>query len=48
VLLEDNDKEIMRLKDQSSRCVSDNGLLRREIDKIMGEAFDARKEGEYQ
>jgi hypothetical protein len=37
----------LRLKDISSRVSGDNGLLRRDIDKQLAEAYDLRKEVDY-
>lgn len=38
----------MRTKDLTGRNVSENALIRREIDKLMAEAYDLRKEVDYQ
>jgi chromosome segregation ATPase len=48
LLLEDSDKEIARVKDNNSRIATDNSILRRDIDKVSNEAYDLRKEGDYQ
>jgi chromosome segregation ATPase len=48
LLLEDSQKELARFKDTNGRVSGDNGLVRRDIDKLMAEAYDLRKEVDYQ
>ena len=48
ILLDDTEKEIIRSKDTNARVSSDNALLRREIDKLMAEVYDIRKELDFQ
>ena len=36
------------MKDNNARVAQDNGLLRREADKLMGESYDLRKELDFQ
>ena len=48
LLLEDTQKEIMRMKDNNARVSGDNALLRRDIDKLQAESYDIRKEVDYQ
>lgn len=47
-MLDDTEKEIIRSKDTNARVSSDNALLRREIDKLMAEVYDIRKELDFQ
>jgi len=47
ILLDDTEKEIIRSKDTNARVSSDNALLRREIDKLMAEVYDIRKELDF-
>ena len=35
------------MKDNNARVAQDNGLLRREADKSMGECYDLRKEVDF-
>ena len=48
MLLDDVQKEILRLKDINSRSGSEGSMIRREIDKSNAEIFDLRKEIDYQ
>lgn len=48
ILLEDAQKEIQRLKDLNGRISQDNAIVRREIDKSASEAYEIRKEVDYQ
>jgi hypothetical protein len=47
ILLDDTQKEGLRFKDINGRVSGDNALIRREIDKLMAEAYDLRKEVDY-
>ena len=38
----------MRLKDNNGRVAGDNAMIRREIDKGMAEAYELRKEVDFQ
>ncbi len=48
ILAEDIQKEVARARDINGRVAQDNGLLRKEIDKQMAEAYEMRKEVDYQ
>ena len=48
ILLEDTQKEIARMKDMNGRVAQDNAMLRRESDKQTTEAYEIRKEVDYQ
>jgi hypothetical protein len=48
ILLEDIHKEIGRTKDITARQGSEGTLIRRDIDKVMGEVYELRKEIDYQ
>lgn len=48
ILNEDIQKEVARSRDINGRVAQDNGLLRKEIDKQMAEAYEMRKEVDYQ
>lgn len=47
ILLEDVQKEILRIKDVNSRQGSDSVSLRRDNDKQLSEIYELRKEIEY-
>ena len=48
ILSEDIQKEVARARDINGRVAQDNGLLRKEIDKQLAEAYEMRKEVDYQ
>lgn len=47
ILLDDVEKEILRLKELNNRQGTDGTMLRREIDKSTAETFELRKEIDY-
>lgn len=46
-LLEDASKEIARIQDQNGRLFQENDYLKKDIDKALAEAYDLRKEVNY-
>lgn len=48
MILEDTHKEIQRLRDINGRVAQDNAILRKENDQTLQEAYDLRKENEFQ
>jgi len=47
VLLEDAQRELLRVSDDNNRLNGDNGLLRGDIDRQTQDNFDLRKQCEY-
>ena len=47
-MFDDTSNEIGRLKDNNGRIAQENALLRNDIDKQMAEAYDLRKEIDFQ
>ena len=47
ILLDGTQKEGLIFKDINGRVSGDNSLIRREIEKLMAEAYDLRNEVDY-
>lgn len=47
MLLDDVEKEILRVKELNNRQCTDGTMLRREIDELTAETFDLRKDIDY-
>lgn len=48
IILQDSEQEILKLKDSNAGLSSENVSQRRDLDRMMAEAYDLRKENDYQ